>query len=307
MGYNVRRALFADLPRIEEIYAKARTFMETSGNPTQWGKSYPPREMLESDIQAGNLFVIGDENMVHGVFYFFIGEDPTYTKIYDGQWHSRERYGTIHRIAGDGSGGILRSAVNYGKKQCSYLRIDTHEDNKVMQRTLERQGFRRCGIIYIEDGSERIAYDRFDGVREAYREDLQDIMELYLHLHEVQIPDDRETMETVWNQIEADRNHHLLVYDMNGQIVSSCVCVIVPNLTRGMRPYAIIENVVTHPNYRGEGFGTACLQHAKEIAVNSGCYKMMLLTGAKDQKTLQFYSNAGYNSTDKTAFIQWFE
>ena len=102
-----------------------------------------------------------------------------------------------------------------------------------------------------------------------------------------------------------DKNHHVIVNDINGKIVSSCVCVIIPNLTRNVRPYAFIENVVTHIEYRNKGYATECLNYAKEIAINNNCYKMMLLTGSKRQTTLDFYKNAGYNSNDKTAFIQW--
>lgn len=83
--------------------------------------------------------------------------------------------------------------------------------------------------------------------------------------------------------------------------------MIIPNLTRNIRPYAFIENVVTHEDYRGKGYATECLNYAKEIAEKTNCYKMMLLTGSKEEKTLKFYGNAGYNSSDKIAFIQWLE
>ena len=81
--------------------------------------------------------------------------------------------------------------------------------------------------------------------------------------------------------------------------------MIIPNLTRNIRPYAFIENVVTHSDYRGKGYASACLNYAKELAVNANCYKIMLLTGSKSDSTLNFYKKAGYNCTDKTAFIQW--
>lgn len=160
MDYTVRKAERKDLPRIEEIYAYARDFMAKTGNPSQWGKTHPAVEQIKQDIENRNLYVITDSTAIHGVFYFWIGADPTYAVIYDGAWHSDRSYGTIHRIAGDGSGGILRTAVEFGKQRIDYLRIDTHEDNKVMQRAVEKQGFRHCGIIYLADGSARIAYDR---------------------------------------------------------------------------------------------------------------------------------------------------
>ena len=102
-----------------------------------------------------------------------------------------------------------------------------------------------------------------------------------------------------------DKNHHIIVCEVDGKLVSSCVCVIIPNLTRNIRPYAFIENVVTHADYRGKGCATACLNHAKELAEKADCYKMMLLTGSQSESTLNLYKQAGYNCTDKTAFIQW--
>lgn len=144
-------------------------------------------------------------------------------------------------------------------------------------------------------------------VREVNENELTELLELYLHLHENSVPENSEHLRQTWNTIIRDENHHIIVKIVNGKIVSSCVCVIIPNLTRNVRPYAFIENVVTHADYRGKGYATECLNYAKEIAEKADCYKMMLLTGSKDKKTLDFYEKAGYNSTDKTAFIQWLE
>ena len=142
-------------------------------------------------------------------------------------------------------------------------------------------------------------------VREANAWELYDILELYLHLHERSVPEMTAHLAQIWNQIMQDHNHHLIVKVVDNKIVSSCVCVIIPNLTRNIRPYAFIENVVTHAGYRGKGYATACLNHAKDLAIKANCYKMMLLTGSKSESTLHFYQQAGYNCTDKTAFIQW--
>lgn len=144
-------------------------------------------------------------------------------------------------------------------------------------------------------------------VREAVKEDLDELLNLYLFLHEKNIPENSEHLENTWKTIIEDINHHIVVKEINGKIVSSCVCVIVPNLTRNIRPYALIENVVTNEGYRGKGYATECLNYAKEIAIKNNCYKMMLLTGTKNENTLAFYKSAGYNSDDKIAFIQWLE
>lgn len=142
-------------------------------------------------------------------------------------------------------------------------------------------------------------------VREARRDELDALLELYLNLHEEGIPEHDGHLAKTWEQIMDDPNHHIIVNEVDGKLVSSCVCVIIPNLTRGIRPYAFVENVVTHADYRKKGYATECLDHAKKIAVDNNCYKMMLLTGSKRPETLDFYKNAGYNSNDKTAFIQW--
>lgn len=157
--YHIRKAASADLERILEIYAYARAFMARTGNPTQWAGGHPARPVLEADIKEGNLYVVTRENEIHGVFAFIPGEDPTYCYI-EGQWHSEKNYAAIHRVAGDGSGGIFSAILGYCGTQCDYLRIDTHRDNKVMQHVLEKYGFTACGIIYLQNGDPRIAYDR---------------------------------------------------------------------------------------------------------------------------------------------------
>ena len=141
-------------------------------------------------------------------------------------------------------------------------------------------------------------------IREANRDDLNALLELYLYLHEDSIPDQSEHLSRTWEQIINDPNHHIIVNEVDGKIVSSCVCVIIPNLTRNVRPYAFIENVVTHKDYRRRGLAKECLNFARDIALKENCYKMMLLTGSKDPNTLHFYEKAGYNSTEKTAFFQ---
>ncbi len=142
-------------------------------------------------------------------------------------------------------------------------------------------------------------------VREAVNSDLGGLLELYTHLHDNTVPLMDEKLAELWSEIISDKNHHIIIAEENGEIVSSCVCVIIPNLTHNQRPYALIENVVTHEAYRGRGYATACLDYAKETAKSENCYKLMLMTGSKQESTLRFYEKAGYNRNDKTAFIQW--
>ena len=144
-------------------------------------------------------------------------------------------------------------------------------------------------------------------IREAEEKDFGALMQLYLHLHEDRAPALDERTAAVWQGILRDPNHHLIVCEEDGALLSSCVCVVVPNLTRNLRPYALIENVVTHPDHRKRGLASRCLERAREIARQAGCYKIMLLTGSKDPATHRFYQRAGYNNTDKTAYIQWLD
>lgn len=144
-------------------------------------------------------------------------------------------------------------------------------------------------------------------IREIHENELKGLLELYLHLHESDVPEMSEHLSKTWKTIVKDKNHHIIIKVVDDKIVSSCVCVVIPNLTRNVRPYAFIENVVTHKDHRGKGYASECLAYAKEIAQKENCYKMMLLTGSKKESTMQFYKRAGYNSSDKTAFIQWIE
>ena len=141
-------------------------------------------------------------------------------------------------------------------------------------------------------------------IREIADYDFNGLMNLYAQLHNTTIPESGETLKKLWNRILDDRDHHIIVAEENGELVSSCVCVIIQCLTRDQKPFAVIENVITSKEHRKKGLATACLNYAKEIAVRENCYKIMLMTGSKLDSTFRFYEKAGYNRRDKTAFIQ---
>lgn len=156
----VRKTRKSDLPIILEIYEYARQFMRKTGNPNQWGDSYPEEALLIGDIEREESYVIVDEDdYIFGTFLLKGGDDPTYAYIEDGSWPNDKPYKTIHRIASNGEEkGILKACVDFAFTQIDSLRIDTHADNIVMQNAITKVGFERCGIIYVEDGSPRIAY-----------------------------------------------------------------------------------------------------------------------------------------------------
>lgn len=161
---QIRKAQLEDLNNIRKVYDAAKQYMDNTGNPNQWKKGHPPREVLEEDIALERLYVCVEDGKTCGVFMFAIMDDVTYHVIEDGAWKNDELYGVIHRIASDGTvKGVFTAALNYAKEQVKKaglqnLRIDTHHDNKTMQHVVTKHGFERCGIIYLENGSPRIAY-----------------------------------------------------------------------------------------------------------------------------------------------------
>lgn len=142
-------------------------------------------------------------------------------------------------------------------------------------------------------------------IREIEENDFERLMTLYMQLHNNLMPKKTDDIMKLWTKILQDKDYHIIVAQENKKIVSSCVCVIIHNLTHNQQSYALIENVVTDEQYRKRGLATQCLNYAKQIALKSNCYKLMLLTSSKMESTLNFYRKAGYNSEDKTAFIQW--
>ena len=156
---KIRNAELSDLGRILEIYRYAQDFMIKTGNPTQWGRSYPEETLIRRDIARNACKVLYDETGIHGVFALFSEPDPTYAKIENGRWLNDEPYLTIHRMAGDGQvHGLFSRAADYCKGLSRNIRIDTHGDNQVMQKCIEQNGFRKCGTISVRDGSPRLAY-----------------------------------------------------------------------------------------------------------------------------------------------------
>ncbi len=141
-------------------------------------------------------------------------------------------------------------------------------------------------------------------IRTVRRDELSALLELYKHLHPLDAPlPDAVELEQVWSEIVDDAKLYCLVGEWEGKLIASCTLVLVPNLTRGARPYGLIENVVTHSEYRHLGIGTRLLQHALQIAWDKNCYKVMLLTGSKREATLRFYEQAGFQRGIKTGFI----
>lgn len=141
-------------------------------------------------------------------------------------------------------------------------------------------------------------------VRLIKEDELNFLLSLYAYLNlDDPVLEVDEALKKHWDGIISNPDYFYLVAEENGILVSTCNLTVIRNLTREARPYGLIENVVTHPDYRKRGYGTAVLKKAVEIARERGCYKVMLLTSQKDDATLDFYQQAGFSQEEKTGFI----
>lgn len=159
MNMNIRKTRMEELEVLLALYAHARSFMAEHGNETQWGSTYPPRELVEEDILSGHSYVCERDGRIAATFFYSEEPDACYQHIENGQWLNENPYGVIHRIASDGqSRGTATYCLSWALAQCKNVRIDTHRDNVIMQHLLEKNGFRYCGIVHMKDGTERMAY-----------------------------------------------------------------------------------------------------------------------------------------------------
>lgn len=179
VAFSIRPATAADLPAVLPVFEAAKAIMRASGNLDQWSApGFPGLDLLQRDLDRGGAFVIesscmsGDPSVLPsgaeggakespvGYFALLPSPEPTYAHI-DGAWLTDEPYGVIHRIASyPGVHGIFSAVIDFAAQHYAHLRIDTHHDNRIMQHLIEKHGFTCCGIIWLEDGSERLAYER---------------------------------------------------------------------------------------------------------------------------------------------------
>lgn len=171
---KIRKAEMRDIDRIMELCEEAKKLMRASGNMTQWVNGYPHRSYITSDVEGGHGYVWAEGSssgaedgrpgaagteVLHGYFAFLTGEAPSYDKLTTGQWLNDKPFGTMHRIASDGTrGGFFQEALEFCLMQCSNIRIDTHQTNQIMLHLFEKHGFQYCGIIEAEGIRPRVAY-----------------------------------------------------------------------------------------------------------------------------------------------------
>lgn len=160
MKITIRKARKEDLSTILRLRDDARRIMQTTGNPDQWPENYPAKQTFERDIEHGTSYLCEEEGCTVGTFALVPGPEPTYSHITGGRWIDEDRaYYVLHRVASDSTAhGVFVAIIDFCKSQSDNLRVDTHRDNAIMRRLLDRHGFTYCGIIYLSDGSERLAF-----------------------------------------------------------------------------------------------------------------------------------------------------
>ena len=141
-------------------------------------------------------------------------------------------------------------------------------------------------------------------VRELNASELKSLLALYRHLHPVDDPAaDLDTIEAIWQELRVSPYHKYFGAYVEGQLVSCCALTLSPNLTRGYRPYGLIENVLTHMDYRRQGFAKAVIEKALEFSWASNCYKVMLVSNQHDEAALRLYESAGFDKNEMQAFV----
>ena len=164
MNRIVREAKPSDMADIMKVMDAAKKIMRQSGNMHQWGDGYPSEAVIMIDIERSGGFVIEDNGKIVGYFAFLSSPEPTYTRIYEGKWLNDELpYHVVHRIASYSEvHGIFSSIMEYCFSKDPNIRIGTHRDNTIMQHNITKHGFTYCGIIYLANGDERLAYQNID-------------------------------------------------------------------------------------------------------------------------------------------------
>lgn len=161
---NIREARTSDMAEIMRVMDAAKRIMRQSGNMHQWADSYPSEDVITTDMERGGAFVVEHDGSIAGYFAFLPSPEPTYDRIYEGQWvDDSQPYHVIHRIASRPDvHGVFSCIMEFCLAREPNIRIDTHRDNRIMQHNIAKHGFTYCGIIYLASGDERLAFQKIE-------------------------------------------------------------------------------------------------------------------------------------------------
>ena len=159
---TIKKSVVADIPVIMQLLECGRQKMRTDGNSEQWTNGNPKQSLIEADINKGNSYILEEDGKAVATFAFIEGPDITYNNIYEGEWKENTLpYHVIHRMASlHGTHGVFKDILEYCFERCNNIRIDTHRQHSIMRNALSKYGFKYCGIIYLLDGAERLAYQQ---------------------------------------------------------------------------------------------------------------------------------------------------
>lgn len=159
---TIKKSVVADIPVIMQLLECGRQKMRANGNLEQWTDGNPKQSLIEADINNGNSYILEEDGKAVATFAFIEGPDITYDNIYEGKWKENTLpYHVIHRMASlHGTHGVFKDILEYCFERCNNIRIDTHRQNSIMRNALSKYGFEYCGIIYLLDGAERLAYQQ---------------------------------------------------------------------------------------------------------------------------------------------------
>ena len=307
---TIKQAQESDIPIIEDIMFDVVDFLDSIGQ-SLWQREWVTWQGLSKDFQISDFYMAYIDDKPVGCMAL-VDYDPTF-------WADIQKGESlfIHKLAVKrcaAKQGVSKALIDFAKSQAIKLginevRLDTHQFREKVRAIYEREGF-VCVDEKCLFGKYHTAFYVWKTpflIRKATPADAEALHDLYFNHLTANPPKESQDM-AVWREklarFEADPLYHLLVGEAGGRVVSSVTLVIIENLTNNMRPYAVIENVVTHADYRGRNYATELMNRACEIAAEHGCYKIMLLTGSKKDCTLAFYEKCGFERNEKTAFIK---
>lgn len=322
-----------------EIFAEAKLKMRGCGNMHQWEGNYPSEAILENDIRRGFSYVLEDEGLVVATFVLAICPEPTYNTIYEGAWIDDEApYGTIHRIASCSSAhGLFGFILNWCFSQIKNIRIDTHRDNAIMRHLMDKHGFDYCGIIYLESGDERLAYQKTISFRGGRPEDASFIAECILAgvgAWDFSGNADEETMllyramASVCGIEDSLYSYcHCRIAQCNGKAVGCMTSYPGDDYARlreltwssihkvmgGERPMSsdyetgpgeyYLDTLALAPEFRGFGLGKELLLDSAERARAAGYERITLIVEQDHPKLISYYESIGFQIESQMTFL----
>ena len=299
MNRSVRESRPADMAEIMKVMEAARKIMRQSGNMHQWADGYPSEAVIFNDMEKHGGFVLEEADRIVGYFAFLPSPEPTYSKIYDGKWlDDTQPYHVVHRIASyPDIHGIFSDIMDYCFSRDANIRIDTHKDNRIMQHNIEKHGFTYCGIIYLANGDERLAYQKLNDKPVLHQKSFQELTvdELYELLRvrsEVFVVE----QDCVYQDMDGDdqKSIHLWLTIAGKVVALARVC---PAGTH-MQEISIGRVITTE---RGKGYGKQIMLHAIDAAIKH--FHATHIDIEAQEYAKGFYESVGFKQSSETFML----